>query len=119
MIADRMAALAADLHDPEGAGVRAYHDPAVAMSNRPCLLVTPPVLDYGSGVADGTPGNEWRVVALSSKPIGSLAAVVELDPLVEHARDVLDVERVEPGRYQLDPKNPPVPAYICTHFEIA
>lgn len=98
-------ALADQLED--AAGVRATHDPARAATSRPCVLIGPPSIDYK------TLTNEWPVALLSSKPIGSLAAVAELDVLLQAVLPVLDVEDATPVSYALTPEVGAVPAYLC------
>ena len=89
-------------------GVRAYVDPAKAAANRPCVLVAPPTIDYVARA------NRWRVVLLASKPLGSLAALAELDELLQSVQPTLDVERAEPAAYNLTPETGPLPAYLLT-----
>lgn len=85
--------------------VRATHDPAVADANRPCVLVGPPRIDYTELT------NSWVLYALASQPYGSLAALAELDALVQAVAAQLPVERAEPVTYALRPGANPVPAY--------
>ncbi len=88
------------------ADVVATLDPAVAAANRPCVLVAPPTVDYAQQL------DTWEVVALSSHAAGTLAAVDELDQLLDAIEPVLYVERAEPRAYVLTPASGPVPAYI-------
>lgn len=91
------------------AGVSAYVDPAKASANRPCVLVTPPTIDYV------TRANTWRLVALSGRQLGSLEALDELDDLVVAlAGSDLPIERAEPASYVLTPDAGPTPAYLLT-----
>lgn len=96
------------LGDPPVAGPPAFVDPAEANNNRPCVLIAPPAIDYVQRL------NTWRVVCLSSKAIGTLDALVELDKLVQAVTARLDVERADVASYVLDPTAGPVPAYILT-----
>lgn len=86
--------------------VMATHDPSVAASNRPCLLVAPPSMDYSERT------NTWSIVALSSHPAGGLDALDELDGLVRHTYDVLHVETATPASYALTPETGTIPAYL-------
>jgi hypothetical protein len=86
--------------------VRAYVDPAEAANNRPCVLIAPPTIDYQRKA------NVWRVVCLSSQANGSLAALAELDALVQAVTARLVVEVADPGSYALVPETGPVPAYV-------
>lgn len=88
------------------AEVRATHDPAKAETNRPCVLVTPPSIDYSART------NTWSIALLSSKPTGSLAALAELDELLQAVLPVLDVETANPASYALTPETGTVPAYV-------
>lgn len=88
------------------AKVRATHDPAVANTNRPCVLVAPPTIDYARRT------NTWSVVLLASKPTGSLAALAELDQLLQAVVPVLDVETATPASYALTPETGTTPAYV-------
>jgi hypothetical protein len=90
----------------KAAGVRATHDPAVAAANRPCVLVPPPAIDYRART------NTWRLVALAGKSHGDLAALDQLDDLVQLVVDLVDVETADPGSYVLTGGTDPVPAYI-------
>lgn len=87
-------------------GVRAVVDPAEAASNRPCVLIAPPTIDYIARA------NTWPVVLLSSHPTGSLAALAELDELLQAVGAVLDVEHASPASYALTPETGTVPAYL-------
>lgn len=107
----------AELLREEG-NVKAHHDPAKAMANRPCLLVAPAPVEWGDGTLDGTPLVEWQIVALAGRQTGGLDAVRELWDLVQAARAVLSIERATPAPYRIGDQQP-VPAYICTHTEYA
>ena len=96
-------ALAAQL---TAAGTKAYTDPAKANTNRPCVLIAPPTIDYSARA------NSWPVVLLSSKANGSLAALRELDQLLQAVAPVLDVESATPASYALTPETGTVPAYV-------
>lgn len=113
---DRMAAKAAQLTT---GGVSASHDPAWAHKNRPCILVTPPVLDYARGTLDGTPEVTWRLIALANLAPGTLDAVEQLDALVEHLDTVVGITFAEPARYTIAAKEAPIAAYICQTTEYA
>lgn len=87
------------------AGVAAFLDPAVANTNRPCVLVAPPSVDYSTREVT------HRIVALSSHPAGTFAALAQLDELVAQVEDVLHVEEATPISYPLTPLDL-VPAYL-------
>ena len=98
---------------------KAYHDPAKALANRPCLLVLPPTVDHTEGSFTG-PEVTWRIAAVSSFGALTLDALKEIQKLLEAAREVLDVERETPARYTFGPDGKNVAAaYLCTHTEIA
>jgi hypothetical protein len=97
--------------------IKATHDPAYAINNLPCLLVTPPVL--ASSTLTGAWEIEWQIVALSSRDAGTLDAVAELQVLVDHADQVAGITRAQPTRYVLTTAKPPVAAYLCTTTEYA
>lgn len=88
------------------ADVPATIDPAWASTNRPCVLVTPPAIDWTARSLT------WRLAALSAHGTGSLAALVELGDLIERVADVLDVEGADPASYALTPETGTVPAYL-------
>lgn len=92
------------------AGVRATIDPGEAETNRPCVLVPPPTVDYQAGTMAG-PALTWRLFALSSHATGTLAAWGELDGLLEDVAQLVTVEVAEPLGYVLTPATGPVPAY--------
>lgn len=102
-IVDDAAAIAAQLR-PD---VVATHDPAKAAASLPCVLVTPPTIDYRART------NTWRVVCLASDSIGSLHAVDQLDELLAVVVDRLHVDRAEPATYVVTPDTGAVPAYVC------
>jgi len=87
------------------AGIVATADPSVAAANRPCVLVTPPAIDYTQRT------DTWRLAALSSHPAGTLAAVDELDQLLDQVEPVLYVEAADPASYALT-AGTVVPAYL-------
>lgn len=83
------------------AGTTAYTDERKALTNRPCLLFAPPVLDY-AGTAGGTlcgPRVTFRIIALSTFNAPSFEAMGELQDLIDGANTVLDIERAEPIQY--------------------
>lgn len=94
----------------DAAGIPATHDPSRALALGVCVLVPPPVIDYT------TSSNLYRLACLTDKPIGSLAALVDLDDLVQKLRDNEHVypERAEPSAYALTAGEKPRPAYIVT-----
>lgn len=106
-IVEHMAGLAQRLRD---AGVTATHDPARAAVLRPCVLVTPPSIDYS--LAE----NVYRLACLASAQAGTLAALAELDTLVQGLQLVPDVhpETADPVAYALSADLPAVPAYLVT-----
>lgn len=87
------------------ADVTATCDPAEAVTNRPCVLVAPPSIDYTTREVS------HRIVALSSHAAGTLAAVEQLDQLVAAVELVLHVERAEPIGYPMGDAGL-VPAYL-------
>lgn len=89
-----------------GAEIQATTDPAWADTNRPCVLVAPPSIDYVDRSVT------HRIIALSSHPAGTLAAVDQLDALVTAVEAVLNVESAEPISYPLTPAIGLVPAYL-------
>jgi hypothetical protein len=89
-----------------GAGIAATDDPARAETSRPCVLVTPPTVDYRAC------SSSWRLVALSSHPAGTLAAVEQLDQLVTEVAELLPLDTAEPASYSLTPATDPLPAYV-------
>lgn len=94
-------------------GIRAHVDPAAAETNRPGVLVAPPVLDYDAGTYAG-PRATWRLIVLSSFPAATLAYLDEVAPLLQALEDVVDIDRAEPGNYQLTTPGDPVPCYVVT-----
>jgi hypothetical protein len=81
-------------------------DPAAAATNRPCVLVAPPTMDYSART------NVWPLVLLSSHPIGSLDALAQLDQLLQAVAPVVDVETAQPSSYLLTPELGALPCYI-------
>ena len=109
-ISDGAAALADTLGQ---GGVKATTDPGEAATNRPCLLVLPPVLDYSQGTHTA-PVVTWRIAALAKQDRANLAALTELADLIDAATSVLrHIERAEPTTYALAPDKR-VPAYVLT-----
>lgn len=94
------------------AGIKATTDPRAA--HPPCVLATPPARTYDVNTEAGYSA-EWVLWALAPAP-GSAASWDKLDELVDAVASVLDVERAEPGSYQLPATSPgvPVPAYRIT-----
>lgn len=93
------------------AGIKATHDPARAAALGVCVLVPPPVIDYSART------NVYRLACLTDKPAGSLAALVDLDGLVQQLADhpgAIYPERAEPASYVLAVGEKPRPAYIVT-----
>lgn len=88
------------------ADVAATDDPAWANNNRPCVLVGPPTFDVTERQV------VHRLVALSSHPAGTLAALEQLDELADKVAAALPVETADPATYALTPATEPVPAYI-------
>lgn len=89
------------------AGIAATADPAWAATHRPCVLVAPPAMDYVARL------NTWRLAILASHPAGTLAALEQLDQLLQLVVDVVNAEAADPGTYQLSPDaGGTVPAYI-------
>lgn len=94
------------------ANIRATVDPAQADTNRPCVLVAPPTLDWTAGNLAGDPGKAWRLVCLSSYATAGLPSFAELDDLVTKVAAIAHVETAEPVGYVLTPATGPVPAYV-------
>jgi len=92
------------------AGIAATTDPRAA--HPPCVLATPPARNYDVNTPAGYSA-EWVLWALAPAP-GSAASWDKLDELVDAVASVLDVERAEPGSYQLANKPEAVPAYRIT-----
>lgn len=88
-----------------GGDVFATLDPAAAVTNRPCVLIAPPSIDYATREVT------HRVLALSSHAAGTLAAVEQLDGLLAHVEACLNVERAEPIGYPMGDAGV-VPAYL-------
>lgn len=101
--------------------LRAYTEPAMAVANRPCLLVLPPAEDAGAGAAGGAHGFDWQFALLSSHPAGTYEAVAELAPLVELVRPLIDFDTRRYAPMSLPTSTGPVlvPACLFTYFEIA
>ena len=92
--------------------VNAGADPAWASTNRPCVLVAPPVIDWTAGTIAG-PQRTWRLVCLASHPAGTFAAWDQLDELVAQLEAAgVNVERADPVSYALGADT--VPAYLVT-----
>jgi hypothetical protein len=108
-IGDQAAAIAKKITDDTDAF--ATVDPGEAASNRPCILVGPPRLDWRSAPMGG-PLVTWTLVALASKPTGSVEALNELDALMEAVVDLLPIETAAPARYPVGTEQ--VPAYLLT-----
>ena len=93
--------------------VKAYHDPQKAASNRPCVLVGLPTVDYTHVLA--MPGQAvltWQMIAFSSRDSGVLSSFHELEALVAAVAEVFDIDNARPATYQLGEKR--VPAYVIT-----
>jgi hypothetical protein len=109
---DQMQQIAAAIRTPE---VFATADPEEAASNRPCVLVTPPRLNYAAGTLDGAPLLEYRVACLSSRAVGDAAALEEFPPLIDAVVAAIPtLEDATPSAYQLATDKPQVPAYLIT-----
>lgn len=93
----------------EEKGLRAYTDPDKAASNRPCVLVTPPLIDWQTRAA------VWQFAVLTSHPVGSEAAWKQLDDTLAALSAALDnrVERAQPTAYYLTAAHPQVPCYLA------
>lgn len=91
-----------------GAGVKTYVEPGKAASNRPCVLVAPPSIDYV------TRSVSWRLVALAGTDEPSFRAFEQLAELVagvvEH--NPVPIEAAEAASYPLIPERAPIPAYL-------
>lgn len=87
-------------------------DPTWAATNRPCVLLPPPSIDWNAGTYAG-PAVTWRLVCLSSHAAGTLAAWDQLDDLVDQLDAAgVNVERADPVTYALG--DAAVPAYLVT-----
>jgi len=106
---DEAAAIVADLR---GRDLAATDDPTWAATNRPCVLLAPPAIDWTTGTYAG-PSVTWRLVCLSSHAAGTLAAWDQLDDLVDQLDAAgVNVERADPVTYALGADT--VPAYLVT-----
>lgn len=94
----------------KAAGIVATIDPQEADTNRPCVLVPPPTIDWTAGTMAG-PAKAWRLIALASGGTGTLLSWQELDELLSQIEPVAHVETAEPIGYVLTPATGPVPAY--------
>lgn len=90
-----------------GAGVDATCDPRSA--NPPCILVTPPRLNFDVGCGATA---AWSIWALAPGPANPDAWVV-LDELLAAARKakIPPIEQSTFVNYRITPDAPPVPAY--------
>lgn len=88
------------------AGVPATDDPGAAETRRPIVLVGPPSLDLTARAVT------HRLVALAGHPAGTLAALEQLDELVDLVAAELPIETAEPTSYALTGAADPVPAYL-------
>jgi hypothetical protein len=102
-----MHALEAEL---KAAGVRATVDPREAATNRPCVLIAPPTVNYQ------TAATTHRLLCLSGHDNPDLEGLEQLDALVAEVVAALAgfVERAEPTAYALGASSPSVPAYLIT-----
>jgi hypothetical protein len=109
---DEMKAIAAAIRTET---VFATADPQEAASNRPCVLVAPPRLDYAGGTFPGRPIVTYTVVCLSSSASGDAGALEEFPPLIDAVTAAVpQVETATPSAYQLATDKPQVPAYLLT-----
>jgi hypothetical protein len=83
-------------------------DPAEAETNRPCVLVAPPTLDYATRTLT------HRLIVLAGHDDPTLDAFAQLADLVDTVDAVLPVERAEPTTYPLTQSSGAVPAYLLT-----
>lgn len=91
------------------AGVAATADPAAAAAARAVVYVEPPRIDYT------TKSEAWQLVAVTNQPAGTLAALSELDALVQAVlATTLPIETATPTTYTLTLDRPPYPAYVMT-----
>lgn len=90
----------------DAGGVPATVDPAEAAAMRPCVLVTPPSIDYSALT------NTWRLAALAGTSTGNRQALDQLDQLVQQVIELLPVEAADPAQYALTPEVGAVPAYL-------
>lgn len=88
------------------AGIAATVNPSAAVNLRPCVLVTPPRVDYVAGA------NTWQLAALAAGNLGDLAALEQLDQLVRAVVELLPIEAADPAGYTLTPEVGAVPAYL-------
>lgn len=94
-----------DLIDPP---VRAFTDPGEALSNRPCVLLTPPATDYVNRV------RTWQVKLLAADEGRGLGTWEELEDLEAAVVTVLPVEASSPGTYALSTDKTPIPCHVLT-----
>lgn len=107
-LAERLTYEPAD--DNGGPGFIAYTDPAEALSNRPCLLIAPPVLR--GGTLSGAVEASWRVIALSSYEGGDLASLTELGDLIAYVDGAVEgIDEARPIRYRLTNNGTTIAAY--------
>lgn len=83
----------------------------------PCVLVIPTPRIEGQTLDSGLLV-VWTLVALVSPP-GDLRAATELEQLLSHVLDVVDVDHAEPRSYTVPGAEQPLPAYIITTTETA
>lgn len=95
-------------HPGDEVRVRAYTDPSRAATNRPCVLVSPPTIDFSRRSAT------WTLAVLASKGTGGRDTWDELDVLVAAVVRRLPVETARPSAYFLTKSVGNVPAYLLT-----
>jgi hypothetical protein len=74
-------------------GPRATDDPAVAQTNRPCVLVGPPTSDYTDK------SRTWGLLVLSDKDVWTLDAWSEIEAIADQVCTRLPIEAATPTAY--------------------
>jgi hypothetical protein len=113
--AEQLAEELTDLEAP--VPIRATND--VRDTVPPCLLVVPvPRRNYLDGTLSGSVEVTWTVVALANPP-ADLESARELELLVDHVAERLDVTTAEPAAYTIPGAETSVPAYLISITETA
>lgn len=108
-LTDRAEELAAEIR-AEDATIQVVTDPAHVLANLPCVLVTPPRVDYVARAIT------WRLVVVAGGP-GTWAGFQALDQLLEKLAAVVPLDSAEPNQLQLPNVGDPVAAYTATYTD--
>lgn len=93
------------------ANIPATHNPTEAAATKTGVVyIEPPTINY----VGGRRGQTWRLVALSGQAGGTLAALHDLDQLVQAVAVLLPIESATYATYQLAADRAPFPAYLLT-----